>query len=680
MAKLIELTKLEIVNYRNISYQVLNFNGSSKIVGENRVGKTNTLEALYWLLTDKMLNGSSDIDQIKPLDDTKKKVSVTATFIVDDKEITIGKEYEEQWVKTRGTEDLVFKGHTTTYLYNGVKTNTKKEFDAYFNDDFGINGKTYQGIDLIQMLINPLYLGRMGDTIDWKNLRAMIIDIVGDVTDDEVIDSHPTLMPIKEDLVRFTGRTDQVLKFYRDTLKSLDEKIIGYDANISMLEKTEKPLDESVEVARDGIEECDANIRSLKVDNGDEQTLFSIDKEIMALRNQIIEIKRKDLENKNNQPIEKKRKELNERKDTLHDDYSNLLIKVSNTQIEASNIERRIDDGKAAVKRMTETRSSLLEQLKSVDVELANPTIEDECPHCHQKYPEDKVEEIIKAKVNDLMTKRVELINNGKENTQKMNATIENVNRDQERLDNLKLELGLCKSTIKMVATQIEDIQKGIDELKSDDAEVVNPEITRLEEQIKAKEDEKVEIRNSRSKKEETVRSLIAAEQEKKEKFQKVIDDYNYYERVQIQIANVKTEKESCSKLLIGTEQKEELIKVFIKTKLELLDSNINKVFGDIRFMLIEPQVNGGYSTVCKPYIKGTNTLWKSGSKSEQLTTGVAICERIKEHLNLPNFPFLFDEGGEVSADTFNTRFETRSQLICVQVRDNISTPTVMKI
>lgn len=680
MGSKIELTKLEIVNYRNIPYQVLNFNGSSKIVGENRVGKTNTLEALYWLLTDKLLNGSSDIDQIKPLDDTKKKVSVTATFLIDDKEVTIGKEYEEQWVKTRGTEDLVFKGHTTTYIYNGIKSNTKKEFDSLFAADFGLTGRAYQGIDLIQMLINPLYLGKMGDTIDWKYLRAMIIDIVGDVTDDEVIDSNPVLSPIKEDLVRYAGRTDQILKLYRDNIKSYKEKIIGYDANIDMLSKTEKPSDESVEVAKAGIEECDANIRSLKVDSGDEQVLFNIDKEITAIRNQIIDIKRKDLEKKNSQPTEKKRKELNERKDSLHEDYSNLLIKVSNTQIEISNVERKVNDGKSAVKNMTEIRTNLLTQLQDIDEELANPTIEDECPHCHQKYPEDKVEEIIKQKVNDLMTKRVELINKGKENTQKMNSTIENVKHDQERIDDLNVELEQCKTTLKMVATQIEDVQKELDELKNDDVEVVNPEITRLEEKIKAKEDEKIEIRTSAARKEETVRSLIATEQEKKERFQKVINDLDYYERVQTQIVKVKDEKDDTSKLLIKTEQKEELIKVFIKTKLELLDSNIYKVFGDIRFMLIEPQVNGGYSTVCRPYIKGTNTLWKSGSKSEQLTTGVAICERIKQHLNLPDLPFLFDEGGEVSTDTFNTRFETTSQLICVQVRDNISTPTVMKI
>ena len=124
----VKLIKLELTNYRNIKHQILNFDGNSKIVGENRIGKTNTLEAIYYLLTDRLLNGSTDIDQLKPLTDTKAKVMVYGTFQVGDKNIELGKEYQEEWVKTRGTEDLVFKGHSTTYFYQGVKQGTKLQY------------------------------------------------------------------------------------------------------------------------------------------------------------------------------------------------------------------------------------------------------------------------------------------------------------------------------------------------------------------------------------------------------------------------------------------------------------------------------------------------------------------------------------------------------------------------
>ena len=102
--KNISLIKLELTNYRNIEHDVLVFDGkNSKIVGENRIGKTNTLEAIYFLFSNYLLDGSSDLTQLKPLDDTKKVVSVKGVFEIYDtltpqvppKRITLEKRYAE---------------------------------------------------------------------------------------------------------------------------------------------------------------------------------------------------------------------------------------------------------------------------------------------------------------------------------------------------------------------------------------------------------------------------------------------------------------------------------------------------------------------------------------------------------------------------------------------------------
>ena len=94
----------------------------------------------------------------------------------------------------------------------------------------------------------------------------------------------------------------------------------------------------------------------------------------------------------------------------------------------------------------------------------------------------------------------------------------------------------------------------------------------------------------------------------------------------------------------------------------------------------------GSFDPICKPYIfdtvtgESTNTTWRSGSKSEQVATGIAIVDCIKKTLDLPNMPFLFDEGGEISSETLAQRLKTDSQLICVKVVDNIQKPLVQKL
>ena len=677
---MIILKELTLTNYRNIKHQVLKFDGNSKVVGENRIGKTNTIEALYWLLTDKLLNGSKDIDQIKPLNDTKAVVQVSALFDVDGKEIALGKEYKEEWVKTRGTDELVFKGHTTTYIYNNIKQGTKKEYDSLVAADFGINAKAYQGIDVMQMLVNPLYLGRMGDTDDWKNLRTMIIDIVGDVKDEDVFNQYPKLKAIAPDMERSMGRTDQVIKGYRDQVKSLKEDIIGKDANIQMLENTEKPLDESFAIAKRGIEECEERFRTLKVDV-DEQVFIEIDREIMDLKNQIIDIKRKDLEKKQADPNEAMRKNLTEEKDKLYNDAQNLVVERSKAidkyfqkKSQVDTLQKQIDEEKV-------NRLNLLDEIHALDKQLEHPEFEKECPHCHRPYDISTIEESIATVTKSLHEKRSSILIKGKQNTDSMKGHELELEVAKKELEELDLNKSRIEDSVKVINSKLEDMNKQLEELRLEpEKDFINPKITELEDKIKAKEDEKAAIRSDNQKKEDSVRSLISDLQARKEKYQRVIDDYNFWTRSQEQIAKVKAEKKELTTQLITLEQKVELVNAFIKAKLEMLDENIKKVFGDVSFQLIEPQVNGGYSTVCKPYIKGTHTLWKSGSKSERVVTGIAIAEKIKEKLGLPNLPYLFDEGGEISTDTFSTRFKTESQLICVKIADNINSPLVQKI
>ena len=154
--KTIQLKRLELTNYRNIEYAIYDFDGSSKIIGENRIGKTNTLEAIYWLLTDKLLDGSSDVSAIKPLKDTKLEVRVKATFDIEGQEVTLEKDYKENWVKTRGTTDMEMKGHIITWIHNGVKQATLKAYNQLVSEDFGFTQdvETTVTLSLRQLPIN----------------------------------------------------------------------------------------------------------------------------------------------------------------------------------------------------------------------------------------------------------------------------------------------------------------------------------------------------------------------------------------------------------------------------------------------------------------------------------------------------------------------------------------------
>ena len=672
----VELKKLELTNYRNIPHATYEFDGNSKIVGENRIGKTNTLEAIVWLLTDKLLNGSSDIQSIKPLEDTKREVRVKGTFLVDGKEITIEKEYGEDWVKTRGGTDLVMKGHYLNYIYNGTKQKTQRDFYALFNEDFGIKGD-YKGIELARLLIDPFYVGDLGESDKWKDLRAFIISLIVDINESEIYMKDPTLSSIKSDLDMRMGRIDELKKFYQGEIDSLKEQLIGDDAQIKLLESTTMPSEDELAVAKKAAQEIDEDIAKLQSEKASESAIVDIDKEMVELGAKQNQIAKQSMNNENT-------KELETKLTSLQNEYHTLLEKKARLGEDKRVTEYKIPQIKYQIEDCLTKRQDFINKLRECDAKLAAPFTA-ECPTCHRPFEGDALEKAKTDFFDSIQKTKDGILSEGKRNK-------EHKEHLEEELNGLELGLDMTEEAIKDNQNAIERVSKDMKEV-GDELKKVREEPTTLPEEyyelgrkIEELAKERIKIQSSNSAVNAMIREKVEEKLSKKATFQKVIDDYNYALRQKENLVTIKQTKADHAKDLARTEQKKELLNRYIKVKLELLDERVARVFGDIKFQLIKENINGGYDPVCKPYIydvlKGasTNVTWRNGSKSERVVTGIAIAERIKAALGLANLPFLFDEGGEISTDTFSTRFKTESQLICVKVTDNIKTPMVMKI
>ena len=679
--KNIQLIELELTNYRNIEYIKLNFDGNSKIIGENRIGKTNTLESIYWLLTDKLLDGSSDVSAIKPLKDTKLEVRVKATFDIDGKTVTLEKWYKENWVKTRGTTNIEMKGHVETLVHNGIKQSTLRAYNELVAEDFGFNQDPATKIDFMQMLINPFYLGNIGEGKDWTELRSFIIKLVGDVSDDDVAKTKPELTTVKVDLDSVGGRVDQLKKKYSADIDTLKTQIVSDEAQIKLLEETPNPTDDEFAVAKKGIEEHQDKITSLKSSIGFDFASMDIEKKINSKKVELAELEKADLLKSQNADG---KKELREKLSELHETQSMLLDKKSQLLDKKMNIDLSLRSLEGTLTEWQQYRSKLIEELKGIDNAIANPEVEDECPTCHRKYDEAELEKSKAILLESLNKDKADLIEKGKANKERLTKLEENIK-------SLKTEREVNTQELEQFKIDLDNVSKSITEVESQlNAEtptiVANPktavlgnEIAKLEEELRASKDSYTKGTQDNAQK-------ICDEEEAMIPFKKVISDRDYYERQMESLQFVRANYKLHSNKLADVEQKKELLNQFIYTKLRMLDENVSKVFGKIKFQLIKENINGGFDAICKPYIydvvkgESTTTSWRSGSKSERVVTGIAIAEAIKTKLELPNLPYLFDEGGEISTDTFATRFKTESQLICVKIAGSIQTPLVQKL
>lgn len=685
--KNIILKQLELTNYRNIKHAIYEFDGNSKIVGDNRIGKTNTLESIYYLLTDSLLGGSNDIAEIKPREDTKATVRISAIFDVDGKEIEIGKEYEENWVKTRGTQETIFKGHNISYIFNGVKQSTIKEYNRLLADEFGITTNDYGKVNIFKMLIDPFCLGNMGESIDWGSLRTFIITLVGDIQDSDVFTKNPTLALIKNDLEKVGGRIDQLKKQFKQNADELNEKIIGLDAQIKMLEETPNATDEEIAIARKGKEDLQNKIDELKSNKGVDVVSKQVEDKIRDISTQIILQRETDLQIASLNPaINKKNnllKEQAEKQQSLNDivsSKSKLMSEISYNEMQQSTSVYQIEE-------CSRKRTDLLKQLGELDNEINNPDkfVQTTCPTCHREFETDKVDDIKQSFIKGKEDTKIKLIAVGKENKATKESKEQQLATLKIEHDQLSANLEKLDESRKLLNVDIIKIQEQIDNFV-EPTQIESKKLADLKAQKVLLENELMESRKAYESGINGTNQAIYDLQLQLQPFESILEKRKYFEMSQDKLNLVRTEKADTSKLLIAVEQKTELVKTFIYTKLRMLDDNVSKVFGNIKFQLIKENINGGFDTICKPYIfnidknESTDVTWKSGSKSEKVITGIAIAECIKTNLGLPNLPYLFDEGGEISNNTFSTKFKTNSQIICVKVQDNIQKPMVIKI
>lgn len=678
----IQLKKLELTNYRNIDYANFEFDGSCAIIGENRIGKTNILESIYWLLTDKLLDSSSDSSSIKPLKDTKQQVIVKATFDVDGKIITLEKQYSENWVKTRGTNELIFQGHTIKYFYNGIKQSTIKAFQQLFYEDFNLNTNENYPIDILQSLINPYYLGNLGEeTPSWTKFREFIIKLVGNVSDDDVFKSNDSLLKIQNDLKVANGRIDQLKKKYLNDIDSCKKTIELKKSQMQLLEQTKKPTDDEIEISKKAIEEHKDKIASLKIVGIDNASIL-IQEKINSKESEIIKLKKEDNEKSNYSNL---KNDLSKEIFELRIKQNNLLSEKSN-KLNLKDIKNKeLNECLSVINNCNKVRQDLINELNDIDENINNPKIITCCPTCGREYEDDFIKVAQENEISRLKSLKEDLIKKGIDNkTLKKSKETE--------LDNINNELSELESSCLKINKSIDDItvllESKENELRDLSNKVIdeNPLIKDLEKEIELLKEELRDSRDNFYRGQQNNQQLIYEEQQAMIPYKNLLADYDHYQRNMVQLDILKNETNVIQMELIDLEQKKELLNQFNLIKLGLIDKNVSQVFGNIKFQLVKENINGGFDNVCKPYIydevsdSSTNTTWKNGSKSERIATGIAMMERIKEKLNLPNLPILFDEGGEVSLDTFKKRLKTNSQIICVKIVDDITTPTIVKI
>ena len=591
----IRLSKLTLKNFKGVKEFVFEPDGkNANIFGDNATGKTTVFDGFSWLLFDKDSEGKKDFG-IKPLDENNQPIhnletEVEGVLSVDGKVLTLRKVFAEKWTRKRGQAQAEFTGHTTDYFVDEVPVK-KKEYEE----------RIAELIDekLFKLLTSPTYFN---EQLHWKERREMVLDVCGDLTDEEVISANDSLKKLSGILEGWKlDDYKAILAGKRKKINSELEKIpVRIDEvnrslpDIGDIKSDALPAD--IEKIKGKIKEKQAELS--RVENGGEiaektKQLREVEAELTMIRTEFT----RGIEAQ----VSGERKRIEE-----------LQKKLWELELQTNPPMNVCDESKI---------QELRDEWHKVNAQEYDGS--NTCPTCGQDLPEEMVEEA-RANFNRQKAEKLEQISaEGKRlKTEIEKAKAENAERDTQA-QKAREEIERLKEQIGNISDRISELQES-DVSSTPSYTAKAKEKTKIEKAIEDLKAGSVETTKKIKEKLETYETALQALLEAQQK----VEDHK---RGQARIAELEAQQKKLAKELEKIEEETFLCEEFTRSKVSMLEEKINSKFQFARFKMFDQLVNGGIEECCEtlyngvPYGAGLNN-------GHRIIVGMDIIRTLSEH------------------------------------------------
>lgn len=642
MKQTLTLQSLQLTNFKGIkSLKVEPHGADIQIFGDNAAGKTTIADALFWVLFGKDSLGRKDFE-IKTIDPVTGEVlhklnhEVEALLSHNGKSLKLRNAYSENWVKTRGSSDSTFSGHTTDYFINDVPAQ-KKEYDAQISAI--CDEKQFR------LLTDP---NAFNITLSWQERRKMLLEICGDVTDEDVIASNPKLSKLPAIL---DGRSlDDHRKVLMATRPKINNEIEQIPVKIGELQRTVLgEVSQKIDTAP--LQEAVNSLQS-------ERATLLAGGQAAELTKQLRE---KEAEGQ---------ERINALKAEASKDYEETQIRLRKAREENAPVQLRIDTAKSK-RESQERHKTTLESHKASLLETFHAesartwTGETECSSCNQPLPAEKIE-AAQSQFNLVKAKRIE------ENVAQGKATTAKIEEATAEIERLQIEESEAAEYQKEVAAKIAAIFKeaegqtigNIDASADDTYQSIMSRCEELRVEIE-------QLRHSSAGALGSVDERIRKATEELSQANVTNAQIESQGSVKVRIAELETEQKNLSAEYEKLNKELFLTEEFIRTKVSMLTDRINAQFSIANFKLFDVQVNGGIAECCETTVDGVP--FSSLNHGMRLNAGLDIINTLAEHFGFAP-PVVIDNAESVtkilptlgqqirlivSADDKTLRFET---------------------
>ena len=648
--KQIKLLSMHIQNFKGCKDRVIEFGQTTRITGDNGVGKSTVFDAYLWLLFDPLTESGETINNIE--------ISVEATISVDNDEYKLRKIQKQKWVKKRGTDTREFQGNVNEFDINGYPK-SQKEFKEFIS---GIVNE-----EVFPLISNPTAF----TSLPWKEQRDILMQFVGYVSDIGIAEAfgEKYLKLIPELKI---ANTDDILKKYTKAKNIYNKDMVEIPARIDEVSK-------QLVIADVGALEVEKTAKEVALQKVEDEISGGTGKleEINKKREEILNLKFhiSEIQNEENQKLFDKSKIVRDNLNSRDRELSNMKREIGNLSDEIKAVHNMYEAQEREKDRLlVEWRSEKAKtfpEFVPLDPLPERATI---CPTCGRELAEEVKKKILddyeasvelhqnkysedKAKFEETRAKKLEQIEkDGKEAAASRDKLKANEAELRKKMDELNIQLADTQKKYDIAKAELDKFPTKADISENTEYLATIEKISVLEKEIEEMSAEstgkaELEAKKAVLKDEIAVISgkIVAADNTK----------------VKERIAELEAEQTVVGQKIAEQEQMIDLVEDFIRAKMNMISEKINGMFSVVSFKLFDNQINGGLKETCTCTVKGVGH--SDVNDGHEIVAGLDIINTFSEKFGV-RCPIFIDRAGELNEIYIP---EMDNQLILLKRVDN---------
>lgn len=609
----VELKTLRLGNFKGATAFTLDLDGDSAVVrGRNSSGKTTLADAYTWLLFEKDSAGRKEFD-IKTLNSSGQAVSgvdheVEGTLTVDGDEVNLRRVYAEKWTKKRGSAAAEFTGHETTHFVDGVPV-TKSEYAA----------RVAQIADEAtwRLLSDP---GAF-QALHWTKRREVLLDVCGDVSDQDVIASDPALRDLPDILGKRT--LDEHRKVVVARRAELNKELQALPVRIDEVtrglpdapEADEATLTGALAEAKAAHQAALEELAAAKAGGGDASS--------QRARLREVEDELTRLERDANQKVEAEERAARQKA---------VLAEAELGGVERAirNLDEQLEDRREALERAQERVENLRSEWAQVNAQKVAAHTEDACAACGQPLPPERVEAAHRKAVEQLNARKARELEriaaDGKTEAARVDKVKAEIQQDEEKRASLAAQLDTLRGKAEAAKKAAERPTRRVDVTSTKAYTALAGERDALVREIAAVASGDPQIVAELAAR---VESLAAAMPPLEADLAAIAQRSTGLARIE----ELRGKERDLAGEYEGLERQLFLMDEFMRAKVALLEERVAERFQLVRFRLFRQQVNGGLEECCDTTVNGVP--FESVNHAGQIAAGLDIIRTLQAHHEL---------------------------------------------